>query len=131
MPDLDVSEVLDDPMFQDQFIVISSSRTINANGVAVDSGPTYNPPCFGVIIPNKSTLQRLDDGSRLAASIDVYTRTNLTAGYKFDDVKSFNADILVWKNRKYVVSGVEDWSDYGCGFYHVSADLTQVNYGSK
>lgn len=131
MPDLDVSEVLDDPMFQDQFAVISSARVINANGVAVDNAPSYSPPCFGVVIPNKSTLQRLDDGSRLSASIDIYTRTNLTAGYKFDDVKSFNADIVVWENRKYVVSGVEDWSKYGDGFYHVSADLTQVNYGSK
>ncbi len=121
-PTLDVTEALTAPELQDSFTVTSTTRAIGAGGVSIDTA-TSPTPTFGTVVPNKSTLVRLPDGSRLAASIDIYTRYALTDGSRTDDVNSQAADIVTWRNRKYVVCAVEDWSDFGQGFIHAAADL--------
>lgn len=125
MPDIDVSDIINDPDFADCFTVTSTSRSM-ATGVPVDSadGPFDGS---GVVIPGKSNLRRLDDGSRIAAYIDIWTQYSLTAGWKADDTTSQLADIVTWKGRRYTVAAVEDYSNYGSGFLKVSADLLDLN----
>ncbi len=126
MPTLDVSDVLASPEFQDTFLVISSGRTINANGVAVDNAAT-SVQGFGVVVPNPDSLIRQSDGSRLSGSIDIWTRLRLTGGYKIDDTSSQNADVILWNGRNYVVSASSDFTNFGNGFIHSNATLIDLN----
>lgn len=122
MAAIDVSDIVSDPDFQSRFSVVSSSRVVSAGGVGQDT-PSKPADHYGVVVPNKSTLTRQADGSRLTSSIDIYTRCPLTEGYKIDDVNSVLADVVTWNNRRYTVSKVEDWSDYGEGYIRAAADL--------
>lgn len=120
MPQIDVSDAFDiDTM--DHFGVISSTLSV-ATGLSVVT-PAAAVGAWGVVIPNKSTIRRMDDGTRLAANIDVYTQYPLTAGFKNDDTISDPADIVVWHGRQWTVAAVEDFSTYGAGFLHASCDL--------
>ena len=121
MPLLDVWDILTDPDFQDSFQVISKTRSITS-GLAIDG---VSPPVArqGVVIPNMSSTIRLEDGTRMADSIEVYTQTPLTAGYKRDNVNSTGADIVVWHGRQFVVKAVNDFMSFGQGFVHASCDL--------
>ena len=109
MPLLDVSEIILDPDFFDDFTVVSTTRVMGAGAWRSDA-PGYAMPQTGVVIPSKSQMVRLPDGSRLSASIDIYTRAALTNGAKAvgDDVNSCLADIVTWRGRAYTVAAVED-----------------------
>lgn len=125
MATLDVSDVLSDPDFASSFTVTSTTVSM-ATGVPV---PTIAAPvaASGVVIPGKSSLRRLDDGSRLISFVDIYTQYPLTSGIKTDDANSRIADIVTWRGRAYTVASVEDYSDFGAGFLHISADLLPLN----
>jgi hypothetical protein len=127
MADLDVSEVLDDPFFTTTFSIVKTSRVVNSNGVGVVSNETQTDGLIGIIIPNKGSLSRFDDGSRLSESLEVYTKFQLSQGTKIDDASMIDADIIIWKGKHYVVSASNDFSDFGRGFYHSTADLIDFN----
>jgi hypothetical protein len=82
---------------------------------------------MAAVIPTAQTLHRSADGSVLAGSISIFTRTQLTAGGKMNDTSSRQADIVTWHGRAYVVSAVEDYSAFGPGFWRVEADLLPLN----
>lgn len=128
MAGLDVSDVINDPDFQSSFTVTSTTRVVGLNGRPIlpytVTGPTA---ALGVVIPGKSSLRRLDDGSRIEAFIDIWTQYPLTGGTKASDTTSRAADIITWRGRSYTVAMVEDYSDFGAGFLHVSADLLPLN----
>lgn len=131
MARLDVSDVINDPDFQSSFTVTSTTRTIGPNGRPILPNTVTGPTAaVGVVIPGKSSLRRLDDGSRIEAFIDIWTQYPLTAGTKANDTTSRAADIITWRGRSYTVAMVEDYSDFGAGFLHVSADLLPLNPAS-
>jgi hypothetical protein len=120
---IDVSDIVLSGEFQDSFILNGTSSNVST-GTAID---TVASPiaCVGVVIPSKTSLQYGFDGTRHAASIDIYSTRSLTAGYKIDDSSSRKADIVTWRNARYVVNVTEDFSHFG--YYHSVADLVQVN----
>ena len=123
---IDVTEILVDPDLTSPFSVISSTAVIGTDGrVTITQQPAC--PEIGVVVPARSSLLRAGDGSRLNASIDIYTQALLTNGSKTDDVNSQPPDIIVWNGRQYTVTVVQDFSDYGVGFVHAQADLLQLN----
>lgn len=121
-PLLDVSEVLTDPMFTDStFVCRREVETVGADGVSTYTSTTFS--FTGTPIQNAGELlQRLDDGTRHSDSIDIYTRTELSSGNQ-----THPADVIVWNGREYTVAKVLDWSAYGRGFWHVVADLRELN----
>lgn len=145
MATLSFGDILTAPEFIDSFppSYIRTTRVIGSNGRAADTvtGPvTFN----AIVISDGSTLDRLPDGSRLSASIQIFTQTWLTGGIKTDDVNSVEADIICWHGRRYVVKAVQDWEsfanmgggfvDFGApvgggpqGYFVVSADLLPLN----
>lgn len=126
MPALDFSDVLASPEFADSFSVVSTTRAIGTDGVAADT-PAAPVPLWGPVIPGKSSLRRLDDGSRVVAYIDVYAAYPLSAGVKSDDATSRDADVVTWHGRQYTVIAVEDYSAFGAGWVHASCDLLSLS----
>lgn len=123
---IDVTQLLYDPDLIDIFSVISSTAVVNSAGVMVitQGSPV---PARGVVIPGRSNMRRLDDGTRVEAYIDIYTTYRLNGGTKADDANSAPADIVIWQSRKYTVAAVEHWEDFGAGFVHASCDLLPLN----
>jgi hypothetical protein len=126
MPTLDVSDVLASPEFQDTFTVTQTAFVIGAGGTGASTitGPF---PAFGVVIPGKSSLARNADGERIVAYIDIYTTYPLTNGLKTDDVSSREADIVTWHGRQFTVMAIDDFTGFGAGWLHASADLIPLN----
>lgn len=126
MASLDVSDVLSDPDFQSSFQVTSTTRIVGASGRPTNTttGPV---PALGVVQPGKSTMRRLDDGSRITAFIDIWTQYPLTAGTKASDSSSRAADVIAWHGRQFTVAMVEDWTDFGAGYLHAECDLLPLN----
>lgn len=116
-PLLDVTEVLDDPLFQDTRLTYSRvSETVDSQGLGVFTPVTA--PFSGVVQPSGDQLKRLEDGSYHNASITIWTRTRLISG----EVGA-TADIVNWKGADYTVMKVMDW-DYGPGYQQALCELT-------
>ena len=145
MATLSFGDILTAPEFIDSFppSYIRTTRVIGSNGRATDT--VTGPLAFNaIVISDGSALDRLPDGSRLSASIQIFTQTWLTGGIKADDVNSIEADIILWHGRQYVVKAVQDWEsfanmgggfiDFGApvggspqGYFVASADLLPLN----
>lgn len=143
MATMTMVDVLTSPEFIDQASYIRTTRTIDQHGRGVDT-PSNPIPFVAIFAPDDSTMARLPDGSRLSASINIYTQVWLTGGIKIDDVSSTLADIVVWHGRQYVVKAVQDFDAFSgmgggfinfgapvgggpIGFFVVSADLLPLN----
>ena len=126
MPDMDFGVVLHAREFQDTFTITSVNKQVNDFGeIGVDAEITTK--ALGVVIPGKGNLRRLDDGSRVTAYIEVYTRVPLTTGIHSGDQAFRDADIVIWHGNKYTVVATEDYSRFGRGFVKASCDLLPYN----
>ena len=121
MPQLDVSEAFD-VLNLDVFYVYSAAMTVGSTGQPINA-VAAPIKAYGVVEPDKTTLKRMDDGTRLEGAIDIYTRYPLTAGIKTDDMTSKPADVVRWHGRLWVVAAVEDFSAFGAGYLHAACDL--------
>lgn len=127
MADMDFSAVLTSREFTDTISILSQTNTIGTSGVSAPSTTSTNI-MTAVVIPGRSNLRRLDDGSRIQANIDVYVRgTALTTGHRIDDASERVADVVTWHGRNFVVAAVEDFSAFGPGFVKASCDLINLN----
>lgn len=119
MPTLDVSDVLDDPDFQDVFDLITTTYTVNpANGRTVET-PVTIPNVVGVVQMDKGRNRDLmAEGTGVAASIEVHTRTRINGG-----VPGQIADQIIWDGKTHIVTHVDNYSRYGGGYICAYADL--------
>ena len=116
MPALDVSDILDDPDFQDTFTLASSTQVIGTNGRAVNTEGA-SMTCYGVITQGTGDLLgRTPEGDMIRGSITIHTRTKLVIG-----------DVISWGGRSHTVSLVNDWSTYGQGYYMAACELLPLN----
>ena len=118
-----IGDIVDSEEFADTFLVTKTTTDVST-GLARD---TVSTPLEweGVVIPSKTSLQYGADGTRHAASIDIYSRHTLVGGYKIDDSTSRKPDIVTWRNAMYIVNVTEDFSHFG--YHHSVADLMQIN----
>ncbi len=115
---LDVTDILADPDFMDTGLICERmAQTVGDNGLAVNV--TTNKRFAGVVTSNSGDLlDRLTDGERIKGSITIHTRFRLS-----DGSAGFTADIVEWKNSRYTVSQVNDYSHFGRGFIAANCDL--------
>lgn len=111
MPLLDVSEILDDPLFAD-------AATVTRTSVAVDpvTGRTVETPVqipIGCVVTSDMgrNLQRNPEAALSTGSILIHSTFTFTEGGNGVD-----ADIIEWNGRKWTVVTVDDYSRYGAGF---------------
>jgi hypothetical protein len=111
MATMTMFDVLPSPEFIDQISYIRTTRVITSGGVAQDT-PAAAVAFMAVVIPEGSTLARLPDGSRLSASIRIWSQTYLSDGLKTDDTGGILADLVLWHGRNYTVKAVQDWDAF-------------------
>lgn len=124
MPLLDVSEVLDDPYFQDTLTLTTATIVVGDNGRSVET-PVITP-IVGVVQSDKGRNRILiAEGVNVVGSIEVHTRVRLTSGGTGRE-----ADQLTWNGRDYIVRHIDDYSRYGDGYICAYADLLPLDGGS-
>ena len=108
---IDVSELLLDPDFADDAILIKRTLSVNANGEAVIS--EMEIPITAVIQGvNNKDLVKLPEGARLSDAITVFYQGQLQA-----ESQNGYSDIIVWCGRRYEVGPVtENFMNHGAGF---------------
>lgn len=120
MPLLDVTEVLDDPLFNEPMIVIRNQEVIGEDGRVTLVKTTFTP--FGVVTAGKpDPLLRTSDYEAAKNTITVNTRFFLidaTTG-----MTNYQPDIVNWQGRDYLVRKSYDYSKYGAGFIHAECEL--------
>lgn len=107
---LDVSEVLDDPMFKDPFIFHKIRITTGDDGYPKRTETTRIAE--GVITSFYSERTLTPEARVPNGAISVHTRD-----FKIRDDLETNRDEITWKNRRFVVTELRDWSHFGHGFY--------------
>lgn len=117
MPLLDVSEIIADPDFSDDIVVIRFTRTMDTHGRVIDTPGTYYT--YGCVQPApESKLLILPELERVGSFISVITP------FRLIPLTSTTApDQVTWQNRSYSVRDVRDWSTYGNGFVEGICEL--------
>lgn len=117
MPLLDVSEVLNDPDFCQRLICTRLKQTVGKNGLAVNTG--INIPFTGVVTQlSGAELERNAVGELITGTILVCTRFRLT-----DGKVGLTADIVTVGVRRYTVTNIYNYSQYGRGLIEAVCDL--------
>jgi len=120
MPLLDVSEVLDDPMFNEVLTVIRRQQTISDQGRVVLTSTTFTP--IGVVTAGSpEPLLRTEDYQATRNNITVHTKFKLidaTSG-----LLDYQPDTIIWQGSSYLVKKTWDWSKYGAGFTCAECEL--------
>lgn len=107
---LDVSELLTDPDFADEFPVKRRSQVTGNNGrVSIDEKDLEG---VGVICAaSPSDLRRLPEDQRTDRAISVVTQFRLRAS-----APDYQPDLVGWQGDFYVVSDIQPYTHFGSGF---------------
>lgn len=119
MPFLDVSDVLFDPDFCDAIELHRMTQSVSTN-----TGEATNTEAistfYGVVTSDRGdVLRRMAAGEHIEGSIVIHSQTPLRDGGGL----YASADEVVWANRRYVVTNVNDYSRFGAGFTAAICDL--------
>lgn len=132
MPDIDVSDLLDDPdVAGESFSVIRRQEVVGTNGVATLTPVTYpqagQPPIVGSITPTgDNSLVRAEAYTTQSNTIEVITPFRLRGPSKDTGGNSFQPDIVLWKGNHYEVKTLNEWTSYGAGF--VGAECIAIDF---
>lgn len=120
---LDVSFVLDDPLFAEPAIWIQRAVVTGPDGRTAFT-ETEIPI---QVVPNSGdgdVLRRGTDGSTVYSTVRFYSRAPMSPGNHGTD-----ADRVRWRGRLYQAISVGDWSNYGEGFTSTSCELVLPDGG--
>jgi galactose-6-phosphate isomerase len=123
MADLDVSFLLDDSLFVDEFQLFKRQASVNQDGEGImPDGKAVN--CTGSVQPaSQRDIERLPEALRNHEAIRIYTREVLSA-----DEQGRYADVVVWRGSRWQVKAVDDWSNYGDGYVKAICLMEQPNF---
>lgn len=114
-PLLDVSDVLDDPDFQTQITLLRTAVTGMERGRDVKANTSAT--MLAVVQPATSAdLQRLPDASINQGAITIWARFASAT-----DGPTTKADKVEWRGDTYTVMTVDDWGEFGSGYFRAIA----------
>lgn len=121
MADLDVSDVLDDPDFYTDDLILVRRRVEAIEDGTSDS--LRDPTRFrGVVIPDGGEgLIQTPEGDMVSGDITVFTRVALTSGDQ-----GTAADLVVWDGRTHKVVSAKPYR-FGAGFTQAICAVTEIN----
>ena len=124
MPLISVDELMFDPDFVTESLRLYT--TIEIVGVNGRNTITRSmQPIVGVVTPTSARdLVRLPEGSTSGGSITVTTAYPLTSG---DPAQNKPADQISWKGDLYVVTRLDDYSEFGRGFISALCTLQPLS----
>lgn len=120
MPYSDVTDAMLDPEVAESFTVHRRQESINTYGESVVT--TRNITVYGVVTSGSSdALARTPEGQHEPHLITVHSPLRLVSA-----AVNQQPDIVIWRNRSFVVTRTFDYSHYGRGF--TAADCTSEDY---
>jgi hypothetical protein len=115
---IDVTELLSDPDFVDEFAFARRTQVM-VNGRVTFT--TQDSTALGSVQINApEVLDRFPDAGRPDHWIRIYTLTRMVAQ---DEAAGTYGDLVAWQGRTYQVKAVDDWSNYGAGYVKALARL--------
>jgi galactose-6-phosphate isomerase len=125
MATIDLSDIVDDVDFDMEFRVVQAIEIVGSNGRATFTNKTIKT--HGSVQPaTPRGLQLLPDSVRVEGALTIYTRYPLRIN---DGVRA--ADTVLWEGRRYVVSNVQPWSQWGRGFINATCTLHDLTDQSQ
>lgn len=125
MPTIDVSELITDPDFAQSFsLVRTTGEYINGRWTETLEETLTRT---GVISPaSAKELRQLPEADRVEGTISIFTKEIM---YITSDAGTElrSSDKVLWKSHYYKIISVENWSDWGEGFYHALAQRITGN----
>lgn len=124
MPTIDVSEVLSDPDFCEELIILRRTSVENIHGRAVITPTEISPRPLGIVITKDTAIggnviERTPEAQYRGAALDVYTTFRLRG-----PAPGYQPDVVMWNGDPYVVTLINDFSNFGRGYIH--ADCTSL-----
>lgn len=118
---LDVSQILADPDFATSFDVLRNAETVDLTGMrqVVQAGFVGQS---GVVVPVRVDIVRFPDSARMMGSIKIYTQFMLIV-----ESPGYAADIINFAGKSYMVASIEDWSQFGAGYFCATCQLLPVS----
>lgn len=112
MAQIDVSDVVLDPDFQDSFTVIRSIETVDGHGRGqLTPTPTL---AWGVVqAASGRTMELTPDAVRTNEMLEIWTEYGLQ-----EATDQTQADVVLWKGKQFMVTHVDDWTNWGQGYRH-------------
>ena len=107
---LDVSEVIEDPLFTSPCTLIKTTESTDENGEAVwADGETAE--IAAVVTSDQKTIDRLPDALQRTGTIIVRFMADKAP-------EGFGAanDAVLWRGKRFVVKDIADYSQFGRGF---------------
>lgn len=120
---LDVSTVLLDPDFTDNFSVTRRQETVDNNGFSTVV-PVTTQQIGVVTAASPNQLDRLAEADIFKRAINVVTKFKLQG-----EVVGYKPDLVVWRGDNYIVKEIDLYPQYGAGFIQalcVSEDLVDA-----
>lgn len=107
---IDVSELLVDADFCDDFKIIRRKAVVNEYGenVLTESVQSGSGVVQSAIA---ETLKVLPESVQLSSAIKVYYKGELNA-----ETEGHYADVIEWYGERYIVMNVEMWHNWGAGY---------------
>lgn len=121
MPGLDVTEILLDQDFCELVTVRRRHETISDHGRSVVD--SVDIPIYAVVTAgSQPDMQRLADGQEQPNLITVHTTQIRLVG----PATGNQPDVVIWRDRNFVVTKTYDYSHFGAGF--VAAECSSMDY---
>jgi hypothetical protein len=126
VPSIDVTDILaDTDIAGESFSVARRLETVNGYGESSTASATLS--AFGSVTPTGSN-QVLRDGAyvTITNAIQVITTFKLIGPEKDGGLNRYQPDVVTWHGETFVVSSVQDFTNYGAGF--VQADCVSTTF---
>lgn len=110
---IDVSDIVNDPMFAQTFSILRSSGTwVKGDWENIETAIQS----YGAMQPaTDRELQMLPEGDRISGALSVWSSAPLytTGTVGQNDPNAHISDLILWHGEKYRVLGVKPWQDDG------------------
>jgi hypothetical protein len=120
MAELDVNDVMLDPMFSTMFAVRRQGETVGEDGRTVIA-PELFEGLRGVITWQDAKIVQREDGVIVPQAINVATPFSLR-----DASFGYQPDIILWQGEEYRVTSLKPWRHLGRGWTRASAEVTRM-----
>lgn len=126
MAQMDLSAALTNPYTNTPFIVKRRKQIVNNFGestVEVEEIPNVRGVLYAAA---QNGLTRRPEAQTNSKSIEILTRFALRGESKStEDNSEYQPDLVLWHGNLFVVTNIEDWSNYARGF--IKATLGSIN----
>lgn len=125
MAQLDVSEVILDPLFTSPITLIKSSQSFDENGSPIWTDEE-SETVEAVVTADMKAIERLPDGLRREGTILVRVHFSLLP----EGFQGGGYDAVVWQGMRFAVKDTADYRQFGQGFLRMVCHPEEVSDGN-